>query len=61
MVAVVGIRHNAVLKASYTHLKSKGKKSKVAIVAYMRKLLSIMNTMVRHDSVWQDNKQGDAA
>ena len=61
MAAVVGIRHNAVLKAYYTHLKSKGKESKVAIVACMRKLLSIMNTMVRTDSLWKDVKQGGAA
>jgi transposase len=61
MAAVVGIRHNAALKAYYTHLKNKGKESKVAIVACMRKLLGIMNTMVRNDSVWQDNKQGGAA
>lgn len=60
MAAVVGIRHNAVLKAFYTHLKSKGKESKVAIVACMRKLLSIMNTMVRTDSLWKDVKQGGA-
>ena len=61
MAAVVGIRLGAVLKACYTHLKSKGKQSKVAIVAYMRKLLSIMNTMVRNDSLWKDVKQGGAA
>lgn len=61
MAAVVGIRHNTVLKAYYTHLKSKGKESKVAIVACMRKLLSIMNTMVRTDSLWKEIKQGGAA
>ena len=54
MAAVVGIRHNAVLAQYYAHLKSKGKESKVAIVACMRKLLSIMNTMVRKDETWRD-------
>ena len=60
MAAVIGIRHNPVMKRYYTHLKPKGKESKVAIVACMRKLLSIMNTMVRNNSVWQDVKQGGA-
>ncbi len=61
MAAVVGIRHNPVLKAYYVHLKSKGKESKVAIVACMRKLLSIMNTMVRNDELWRDSTKGGAA
>ncbi len=61
MAAVVGMRLGAVLKAYYTNLKSKGKESKVAIVACMRKLLSIMNTMVRTDSLWKDVKQGGTA
>lgn len=61
MAAVVGIRHNPVLKAYYAHLKSKGKQSKVAIVACMRKLLSIMNTMVRNDELWRDATKGGAA
>lgn len=54
MAAVVGIRHNSVLAQYYAHLKSKGKESKVAIVACMRKLLSIMNTMVRKDETWRE-------
>ena len=61
MAALVGIRHNPVLKAYYAHLKSKGKESKVAIVACMRKLLSIMNTMVRNDELWRDATKGGAS
>ncbi|WP_162006892.1 IS110 family RNA-guided transposase [Roseimaritima sediminicola] len=60
MSAVVGIRHNPVLKSYYAHLKSKGKESKVAIVACMRKLLSIMNTMVRNDELWRERSKGGA-
>ena len=60
MAAIVGIRHNSVLKAYYAHLKSKGKESKVAIVACMRKLLSIMNTMVRKDETWREIPKGGA-
>lgn len=61
MAAIVGIRHNPVLKAYYAHLKSKGKESKVAIVACMRKLLTIMNTMVRNDALWCDSTRRGAA
>jgi len=61
MAALVGIRHNPVLKAYYAHLKSKGKESKVAIVACMRKLLSIMNTMVRTNELWREPTKGSAA
>lgn len=61
MATVVGLRHNPVIKAYYAHLKSKGKESKVAIVACMRKLLTIMNTMVKMDQVWSDKKKGGAA
>lgn len=60
MATIVGLRHNPVIKAHYAHLKSKGKESKVAIVACMRKLLSIMNTMVKTDQVWQDKTTNPA-
>ena len=61
MATVVGLRHNPVIKTYYAHLKSKGKESKVAIVACMRKLLTIMNTMVKTDQIWNDTKKGSAA
>jgi transposase len=61
MAALVGIRHNGVLNAYSTHFNSKGKVTKVAIVACMRKLLSSMNTIVRIDSLWKVVKQGGAA
>jgi transposase len=60
MAALVGIRHNPVIKAYYAHLKSKGKESKVAIVACMRKLLSMMNVMVRRDELWREPKKEGA-
>jgi transposase len=60
MAAVVGLRHNPVIKAYYAHLKNKGKESKVAIVACMRKLLTIMNTMVKTDQLWRDQPKHPA-
>jgi len=52
MAALVGIRHNPVLKTFYQRLLAKGKAPKVALVACMRKLLTILNTMVRSNMPW---------
>ena len=52
MATLVAIRHNATIKAFYTHLKSKGKESKVAIVACMRKLITILNLLIKTDQLW---------
>jgi transposase len=48
MAAVVGVRRNAALKRFYERLRSTGKPDKVALVACMRKLLTILNSMVRN-------------
>ena len=53
MATIVAIRHNATIKAFYAHLKSKGKESKVAIVACMRKLVTILNLLVKSNQLWQ--------
>jgi transposase len=53
MATIVAIRHNATIKAFYIHLKSKGKESKVAIVACMRKLVTIINLLVKSNQTWQ--------
>jgi transposase len=52
MAAVVGIRRNPTLKRFYERLKAAGKPSKVALVACMRKLLCILNSMMRHNKPW---------
>ena len=52
MAALVGVRYNPVLKAFYQRLRAKGKPAKVALVACMRKLLTILNTMVRTNTPW---------
>jgi transposase len=43
---------NPVIKSFYARLKAKGKHSKVAITACMRKLITILNTMVREKKQW---------
>lgn len=53
MGALVAVRHNSCIKAFYDRLCSTGKKKKVALVACMRKLLVIMNTMIKNKTRWQ--------
>jgi transposase len=45
-------RHNPVLKAYYERLRAKGKEAKVALIACMRKLIVILNTMLARDQIW---------
>ncbi len=45
-------RHNPVLKAFYQRLIAKGKPPKVALVACMRKLIVILNTMIARGEKW---------
>src|SRR5262252_3575364 len=52
MAAIVAIRHNPVIKAFYERLVAAGKPKKVAIVACMRKLLTILNAMLRDQATW---------
>jgi len=52
MAAIATIRVNAKLRAIYARLRARGKPAKVAIVACMRKLLCILNTMTRNKTTW---------
>lgn len=52
MAALVASRHNPVIKAFYERLTRAGKAKKVVLVACMRKLLVIINTMLKNDSAW---------
>ncbi len=56
MAALVGTRHNPVIKAFYNRLLARGKEKKVALVACMRKLLTILNAMVRNNELWRTEK-----
>ena len=47
MSALTGIRYNPILKAQYEQLVKRGKEKKVAITACMRKMLTILNAMMR--------------
>lgn len=48
-------KYNPAIKAFYERLVAKGKLKKVALVACMRKLIIIMNAMVRDGSNWQSS------
>jgi transposase len=50
--ARVAIRHNPVAKPFYDRLKARGKPHKVAIVATMRKLLTILNAILKTNTDW---------
>ena len=53
MAALSAMRCNPVIRALYLRLIAKGKPAKVALVACMRKLLVILNAMVRDQNTWR--------
>ena len=52
MAALAATRCNPVIKAHYQQLRARGKKFKVALVACMRKLMVILNTMLMRGQMW---------
>lgn len=53
MATLVASRFNPVIRAHYTHLVAAGKPKKVALVACMRKLLTILNAVLRDALPWR--------
>ncbi len=53
MGTLVATRYNPVIRDFYERLLAKGKAKKVALTACMRKLLTILNAMLRHHTHWQ--------
>jgi transposase len=53
MAALVGVRHNPVLKRFYERLAVRGKPKKLALAACARKLLLILNQIVKTDRPWK--------
>jgi transposase len=52
MSTLVAVRHNPVLAVFYQRLRAAGKAPKVALTACMRKLLTILNAMLKHHTRW---------
>jgi transposase len=55
MATLSAVQHNPPLKAFYNRLVMKGKIKKVALVACMRKLLIVANSMLRNNTEWNPN------
>lgn len=55
MATIVAVRHNAALRQFYQGLVSRGKPKKVALVAAMRKLLIVLNAIVRSQKPWDES------
>jgi transposase len=53
MAALVATRYNPVIRRFYQGLLARGKEKKVALTACMRKLLVILNAMVRKREAWR--------
>ena len=54
MAMLSAIQSNPRFKTTYTRMVAAGKSKKVAIVACMRKLITILNTMVKNGTVWDE-------
>lgn len=52
MATLVATRRNSVLQAFYQRLCAAGKPKKVALIACMRKMLVILNSMIKHHRTW---------
>lgn len=52
MAALTARRHNPVIRSFADRLQQAGKAAKVILTACMRKLLTILNTMARENTVW---------
>ena len=57
MGALVASRHNPAIRDFYQRLLAAGKPKKVALVASMRKLLVMLNAMLKHGYPWRDMTQ----
>lgn len=55
MATLTAVRHNAPLKAHYERLLAVGKRKKVALVACMRKLLTMLNAIAKNGSSWDQS------
>lgn len=55
MATLSAVRYNPIIKAFYDRLLSKGKPKKVALVACMHKLLTILNAIMKSGKPWDDN------
>ena len=60
MAAMTGITYNIDLKGFYQRLTGEGKPGKVALVAVMRKLMTMLNSVMTRQTPWIENRQESA-
>jgi transposase len=53
MATLASIRFNPVIRAHYQQLRQRGRPAKVALIACLRRLLTILNAMLRERTTWQ--------
>jgi transposase len=56
MATLTATRHNPTIRKFYLRLLANGKEKKVALVAAMRKFLTILNTLIKKDELWKTSK-----
>jgi transposase len=56
MASLSAVRHNSVIREMYERLVAAGKSAMVALVACMRKLLTILNAMMRDGRSWDPSR-----
>ena len=61
LAVLAGLRANPALAALYQRLLARGKPAKVALVAAMRRLLVILNAMLRDAMPWRDQGASEGA
>jgi transposase len=54
MATIVAIQHNRLIRSHYQQLLSRGKAKMTALVACMRKLLLILNAMIKNQTPWKE-------
>jgi transposase len=55
MATIVATQHNQLIRNYYRHLLARGKAKMTALVACMRKLLLILNAMIKNNSPWKES------
>jgi transposase len=53
MAALTAVRWNPVLRSAYQRLRARGTPPKAALVAAVRKLLTVLNAIIRDRRPWQ--------
>ena len=61
MASLSAVRHGPALRAFYRRLRAAGKAAKVALVAVARKLLTILNSMLRDRLTWDQTRAAQTA